>query len=74
MNNFYYYIATLALFGIEAFLAIVVNDIGTIFNFLSAITVTFLGFWFPAFFFIYGEKKFPNEKLSKKNGFSVFQI
>ena len=61
MNNVYYYLSTLALFAIEAFLAIVVNDIGTIFNFLSAFTVTFLGFWFPAFFFIYAEKKFPNE-------------
>ena len=69
MNNCYYYLSTLGLFAIEAFLAIVVNDIGTIFNFLSAVTVTFLGFWFPAFFFIYAERKFPNEKLSKANGF-----
>ena len=63
MNKYYYYISTILLFGLEAFLAIVVDDIGTIFNFLSAITVTFLGFWFPAFFFIFAEKKFPNAEL-----------
>ena len=68
MNNLYYYLSTLALFGLEVFLAIVLNDIGTIFNFLSAVTTTFLGFLFPAFFFIYGEKKFPNKKLQNENG------
>jgi len=69
MNNFYYYAITLGLFALEVFLAIILDDIGTIFNYLSAITVTFLGFWFPAFFFIYAEKKFPNHKLYQSNLF-----
>jgi hypothetical protein len=72
MNNLYYYLSTLVLFGLEVFLAIVLTDIGNIFNFLSAVTTTFLGFLFPAFFFIYGEKKFPNKKLQNENGIHRF--
>ena len=63
MNNYYYLATTLLLFALEVFLAIILDldKIGMIFNYLSAVTVAFLGFWFPALFFIYAEKKFPNE-------------
>ena len=69
MNNYYYYISTLILFILEAILAIVIPDVSTVFDFLAAISVTCLGFAFPALFFIAAEKKFPNTELIKQNGF-----
>lgn len=69
MNNYYYYISTLILFTLEAILAIVIPDVSTVFDFLAAISVTCLGFAFPAFFFLAAEKKYPNPDMIKQNGF-----
>ena len=69
MNNYYYYISTLILFTIEAILAIVIPDVSTVFDFLAAISVTCLGFAFPALFFLAAEKKYPNPDVIKQNGF-----
>lgn len=58
MNNTYYYISTLTLFVAEATLAILLEDVTTVFDLLAAIAVTCLGFFFPGFFYIYAFKKF----------------
>ena len=69
MNNCYYYSSTLIVFTIQAILAIVIPDVGTVFDFLAAVSVTCLGFAFPAAFFIAAERKFPDPVMIKKNGF-----
>jgi hypothetical protein len=60
MKPLYYFTSTLLLFILEATLAILIEDVSTVFDFLAAIAVTCLGFAFPAAFFIYAEKKYPN--------------
>ena len=62
MSNSYYYISTLLLFILEAILAILVDDVTTVFDLVAAIAVTCLGFLFPAFFYIYAEKKYGGSK------------
>ena len=52
MKPLYYYIATLALFGIEAFLGATLPDVEVVFNFIAAIAVSCLGFGFPGVFFL----------------------
>jgi amino acid permease len=42
--------------------AIVVNDISTVFEFISAICVTAIGFWFPAHYYLLAEKKYGQNK------------
>ena len=69
MNNCYYYSSTLIVFTIQAILAIIIPDVGTVFDFLAAISVTCLGFAFPAAFFIAAEMKYPNPEMIKQNGF-----
>ena len=58
MNDTYYYVSTLALFVTEATLAIVLDDVTTVFDLLAAIAVTCLGFFFPGFFYIYAHKRY----------------
>jgi amino acid transporter len=84
MNNTYYYVSTLLLFGLEATLAILVEDVTTVFDLVAAIAVTCLAFLFPAFFYIYAEKKYggPKQKTSWRKcayfhvilGFTAFSL
>ncbi len=67
MKPLFYFSSTLLLFSLEATLAILIEDVSTVFDFLAAIAVTCLGFAFPAAFFIYAEKKYPNQKMMKSN-------
>ena len=62
MKNLYYYTATLLLFLAETFFAIFIPDIDVVFNFVSAFSVSCLGFFFPAVFFIWSEKKYGNNQ------------
>lgn len=55
MNPTYYYIATLVLFGLECFLGALLLDVDIVFNFVSAIACSSMGFGFPAYFFLYAE-------------------
>ena len=58
MNVLYYYIATLLLWAAEALFGIILTDISIVFNFLSAIGVTCISFWFPACYYLMAVKKF----------------
>ena len=58
MKDSHYYTATILLFLFEAGLAIAIPDVEIVFNFVSAIAVSCLGFLFPAVFFLAAERKF----------------
>ena len=58
MNITYYYVATLFLFYFEVAGACVLNDIGLIFEFISAIAISALAFIFPGLFYLLAEGKF----------------
>lgn len=67
MKASYYYTSTLALFVTEAILAIVLEDVTTVFDLLAAIAVTCLGFLFPGIFYLFAHKRYANKKTEKGN-------
>ena len=58
MNYGLYLAVTLILYAAEMVGSIYIKDIEMIFNFVSAIAMTFLSFWLPAGFYLMAEKKF----------------
>ena len=70
IKDSYYYAATVVLFLTEAGLAIAIPDVEIIFNFVSAIAISTLGFLLPAVFFLAAERKFKiDTKIKQANGF-----
>mmetsp|Transcript_38540 Transcript_38540/g.58666 ORF Transcript_38540/g.58666 Transcript_38540/m.58666 type:complete len:146 (-) Transcript_38540:54-491(-) len=57
MNACYYYSSTLIMFGLAVGLAIPLNDVTVVFDFISAICVSALGMFFPALFFLKAYKR-----------------
>jgi len=58
MNYGLYLAVTLILYAAEMVGSIYIKDIEMIFNFVSAIAMTFLSFWLPGGFYLMAEKKF----------------
>lgn len=66
MNPILYYGGTMALYGLEIFLSIIVKDIGQVFGFIGAIAGTSLSFFIPSLLFTLGYYKFTNEETKEK--------
>ena len=58
MNYKLYLFSTLSLYVAELFLSIIVNDIGLIFEFISAIAISALAFIFPGVFYLLSLKRY----------------
>mmetsp|Transcript_12699 Transcript_12699/g.21386 ORF Transcript_12699/g.21386 Transcript_12699/m.21386 type:complete len:146 (+) Transcript_12699:1510-1947(+) len=67
MNNLYYFVSTLSLFVVEAILSVIVDDVTTVFDFVAAISVTCIGFAFPAVFYLTAEKRYMKEEEKGKS-------
>ena len=67
MNYCLYLFATLSLYAGQIALSIVVNDIGLIFEFISAISISALAFIFPGVFFLVAERKFATQFQKQQN-------
>mmetsp|Transcript_38539 Transcript_38539/g.58664 ORF Transcript_38539/g.58664 Transcript_38539/m.58664 type:complete len:97 (-) Transcript_38539:54-344(-) len=57
MNSCYYYASTIIMFGLQAFISVLVDDVTSVFDFISAICVSALGMFFPALFFLKAYKR-----------------
>ena len=66
MKTLYYVIGTLGYFGICILLACTVADISTMFNYISAVCISFICFIWPGMFYLSAVKKFPNPELDSK--------
>lgn len=53
-----YVAVSLSLYALEMIGAILVNDITTVFDFASAIAVSFISFWFPSIYYLIAEKRY----------------
>jgi len=67
MKPLYYYSATLAFYGIQIFMAYLLTDISTIFDFASAIAISSLAFLFPGAFYKLAWKKYGGDQ--ERNNF-----
>ena len=57
MNYCSYLAITLTLYVLQMIGAIVIEDISTVFEFISAFAITFVAFWFPGHYYLTAEKK-----------------
>jgi hypothetical protein len=68
MKNLYYYGATITYYYIIVLGAILIPSVDIIFEFVGAICGCTLGFLFPAFFYIYANNKYPENRDVKDKG------
>ena len=58
MNYGVYIACTLGLYIVELAGACFINNIDTVFDFASAIAVSFISFWFPSIYYLIAEKRY----------------
>ena len=68
MKNVYYYGATITYYYIIVVGAVIIPSVDVIFEFVGAICGCTLGFLFPAFFYIYANSKYPENREVKDKG------
>lgn len=68
MKPVYYYGATIFYYYLIVLGAIVIPSVDEIFEFVGAICGCSLGFLFPAFFYIYANSKYPENRDVKDKG------
>ena len=73
MSHTDYLVTTLALYFGQIIGAITVDDIGLIFEFISAISVSCLAFIFPGLFYLMAEKKFATEQQKDENTYMRYE-
>ena len=67
MKNTYYYGATIIYFGLVVAGAILVKEVEDIFNFISAVSGSSLGFIFPSIFYILSNARYPENRDQRKS-------
>jgi hypothetical protein len=72
MNRFYYIGGTIIVYLIEIILAIIVSDVGVIFQFGAALAGSSVQFIWPGWFFLHAEKKYGDEEEKKRNKMTRF--
>ena len=71
MNIWLYLSVTLLLYAIEMTMAILIDDITTVFNFASAFSISFLAFWFPAGYYLLAEKRYGKDQQTWHHNASI---
>lgn len=66
MSNVWYYGATLTMYGIAVLGAIGIENVATIFDFVSAISVSAIAFFIPSIFYFKVQSKFPGNLENQK--------
>ena len=67
MSPFLYYLTSIILYGLEVFLAILINDIGNVFGFIGTIAGTSLSFFIPSALFMLALKQFGDLDTKREN-------
>ena len=67
MNDSYYYMATLILYGVSVLGSCVIVNIKPIFEFISVICVDCLAFVFPSVFYLIARRIFSRQRILRKH-------
>jgi hypothetical protein len=67
MNPYIYYTVNVAIYVLEAYLGIILGDIGAVFGFIGTFAGCGLGFFLPSWFFYNGYMRFASKKYKAEN-------
>ena len=73
MPYFTYLLSTLLLYGSQIVLSLILDDIGVIFEFISAVAISSLAFTFPGVFYLMAERKFASTFHKESNRLVHYQ-